>query len=407
MYYFLTEAVKRRFIMELRNFWSYHPKYRDIVDHIQGKYSFRERPQMGIVLKTSSANHVVLAADNYQGVVYSYVHLAKVERTPDQGGGVFPGQAVEWVREDARAIADNGGLFPSDPGIYYIDILPSGQEFYVDPLVFVEDEPVMQTSPTEFQLQAGKFLANTLRLYEMPGNIELFSPQNYTADPDTGIITLTGPLPDQVSLSADYKYPGASTGPWAIRENFATNKPIPGVVLAFGRRVEGGDRLGVVVQSARKQAALEYGGRWNVTIDFDVLARDEYAQQEITDRTVQWLWAVLRSRLSGQGIEIEEVSMGGETEEVYDETGDDYYYNASFTLTCQTDWSLHVPMSACIRRVQPNTVEQSKIAASLPEAELADADLSNIVVVEDLGLNLKNWDDPFFRLGRGGYETIK
>ncbi len=52
MYNFLTEATKRRFILELRRFWQYHPKYRDIVDHIQNKYSFRERPQYGIILKT-------------------------------------------------------------------------------------------------------------------------------------------------------------------------------------------------------------------------------------------------------------------------------------------------------------------------------------------------------------------
>ena len=89
MYYFLTEAVKRRFLLELRNFWSYHPRYRDIVDHIQGKYSFRERPSYGIILKTASANQVQLSADNFVGTVVSYVQLAKYQDKP--------GLAVEWL----------------------------------------------------------------------------------------------------------------------------------------------------------------------------------------------------------------------------------------------------------------------------------------------------------------------
>ena len=39
IYYFLTQQIQRKFIGELRNYWSYHPKYKDIVEHIQGKYS--------------------------------------------------------------------------------------------------------------------------------------------------------------------------------------------------------------------------------------------------------------------------------------------------------------------------------------------------------------------------------
>ncbi len=74
----LSEAMKRRLLLELRRYWSYDPKYRNVlVDNIQGKYAFSERPQMGIVLKSSSANPMQLAADNFQGTVNSYCHLAK------------------------------------------------------------------------------------------------------------------------------------------------------------------------------------------------------------------------------------------------------------------------------------------------------------------------------------------
>ena len=84
IYYFLTESVKRRVILELRRYWSYHPKYPDLPDHIQGKYSFRERPQYGIVIKTGSANRVDLSPDNYLGVVRQG-HAIPV-RLPTTGG---------------------------------------------------------------------------------------------------------------------------------------------------------------------------------------------------------------------------------------------------------------------------------------------------------------------------------
>lgn len=398
MYYFLTEALKRRFIYELRRYWSYHPKYREIVDFIQTKYAYDERPQMGIVLKTSSANHVALAADNFQGTLWSHLHLAKVQN--------YPGLAVEWVREDALAIQQNQGVFPSPPGIYYIDIVDNGQEFYVDPLLDVFNENVVRVTDTEFQLQNG-FLAGSLRLWQMPGNFQLFEGVNYSVDPETGSITMFDAVPANTWISADYRYPAESTGPWPIRENFAQNKAIPGAVLAFGRRVEGGDRLAVVVSSHRQPAALEYGGKWEISLDFDVVARDEQAQMEITDQTIMYLWGVLRSHLSSDGIEVLSVNMGGETEESYDETADDYYYNASFSVSCETDWAIYVPLSAQIRRLSPQSLAQSQTAASLSDEELIDAEEQNFLVVENLGLDLKPWDDPFFDRCSKTFEVIK
>ena len=48
----LTVAVKRRILQELRSFWSLDPNYRDtLVPNIQGRYSFRERPQQAIIVK--------------------------------------------------------------------------------------------------------------------------------------------------------------------------------------------------------------------------------------------------------------------------------------------------------------------------------------------------------------------
>lgn len=406
MYYFLTEAVKTRFIMELRRYWSYHPKYRGMVDNIQHKYSFEQRPCEAIILKTSSANQVQLSADNFQGTVHSFAHLAKVEN--------YPGLAIEWIREDARAIQDINGepYFPSQPGIYYID-LPTANEFYVDPLLDVYDEQMMGMDAVTYQAQ-NAWLDGTLRVYEMPGNLEMYEDTNYTVERDaegnpTGTIILDHSLPPNTWLSADYRYPGTSTGPHPIYENHADHMAIPGVVLAFGRRIEAGDRLAVVIHRVRQPTALEYGGRWDISLDFDIQAMDPYAQQEIADQTVMYLWGILRNRLSTEGIEITEVSMGGESEEIYDENGDDYYYGASFSVSVQTDWAIQVPLSAVIRRVEPQRLDgEGGIidTAGMTNDELADGDAVTTFNAETFP-GLQSIHDPWFSNRGKSYEVIK
>lgn len=393
MYYALTEAIKRRVILELRRYWSYHPKYKDLPDHIQGKYSFRERPQYGIIVKTGSANRVDLSADNYIGVVRSYVYLTRVSG--------YNGLAIEWVREDELAIANNGGRFPSLPGVYYIE-LTEDREFYVDPLLDVTDEAVIQSSSTEAQLQH-PYIPGTLLLYEMPAGYQLVEGVNYTADPATGSITLARPLSSQQYLLADYRYQGQTSGPWEIVENYSNNKAIPGCVLAFGRRNAKGDRMAVVVQPIREAAALEYGGRWDVQVEIEVLSRDVYAQQEIADQSVIYLWGIARSRLSAEGLEMTDISMGGESEEVYDETGDDYFYNSSMSMTIQTEWKVYVPLVASVRKAIPLTQEQTVVVASLSDEEVASYE-DNIRLLENLGLEPLR--DPFFAGKTQHYETV-
>ena len=399
IYYRLTEALKRRFIMELRNYWKSHPHYLDLVENIQGKYSFKERPQYGIIVKTGSANRVDLSADNYVGIVKSYVYLTKVKN--------YAGVALEWVREDSVAIQNNGGRFPSPPGVYYIELSEEDQ-FYVDQLLDVCREMVVMPDTSTGILEHPP-LAGTLRLFEMPAGFLLVEGVNYTLSLDalgkpTGEILLTQPLTGGRGLTADYRSPGASTGPHLLIPGRANNTVIPGVVLAFGRRNGKGDRLAVVVDNYRQPAALEYGGKWELTLDFDVTSRDLYAQQEIADQTVIYLWGVLRSYLSTEGIEMTDLSMGGEAEEPYDENGDDYYYTSSFSVTVQTDWSVHVPLSLYLRQAAPLTVAQAQQVAAMTDDQLAGWQ-GNIQMLESLGL--ETIVDPFFSGRNSTYEIIR
>ena len=162
--------------------------------------------------------------------------------------------------------------------------------------------------------------------------------------------------------------------------------------------------MAVVVQDRRKPAALEFGGRWEMSLEFEVMARDVYAQQEISDFSVMFLFGVARNRMSSEGIEIKDISLGGESEEVYDENGDDYFYNASFSLTAETDWSVHVPLTSTLRMVSALTQEQAAEFANLSDEE-AGGRGNNIEMFEALGLN--EFGDPFFRNRDRAYEVIR
>jgi len=367
---------------------------------------------MGIVLKGSSANQLPLSADNFQGTVYSYVHLTKVFGKT--------GNSIEWVKEDAGAIRRNRGIFPSPRGVYFVEVREEsktlegcitpinggGFVFYVDPLLDVVDETALQVSPLVYQTSQGTFHEGSLRVYVMPGNAPLLEGKDYTADPATGEIRIVRPPPPRGYLSIDYRYPGASLGPFPVFENTSNNTAIPGVTLAFGRRIEDQDVMAIVIGDRREPAALEYGGKWDISLDMDILARDPTAQMEITDKTLMFFYAIAKSQLSEEGIEIISVSSGGEAEEVYDETGDDYYYTASLSLQIQTDWSLHVPIDGAFTRLIPVTVEAAAAAGALSDDQLAAAGSpTDLKMVQDL--RLLSPSDPFYWNRSRDYEMIR
>jgi len=408
VYFYLTDSLTRKFIHELRRFWQHHPKHRDLVDAIQGKYSFKERPQKSIVVKTAGGSHLSLSPDHYKGMVMSHVYLSKRVGKP--------GLSVEWVREDGRAIQENGGTFPSQPGVYFIDVVDGPENglahnpvaFYVDPLIDQRGEQVTKVDDSTFQLQKAP-LAGTLRLFEMPAGFLYVEGTNYTVTLNdqgkpTEEVKLTEPLTGGRWLQADYRWPDESRGPFPIVEQHANNSAIPGVVLAFGRRVEIGDQQAVVVQPIRYPSALEYGGRWTMSMEFEITARDVYDQREIYDWSIMALYAIARGRLSTEGIEILSVGLGGESEEVYDETGDDYLYSAIFTMEVETEWAVHVPLNVWLRQAAPLTNAEAQIIAGLPDDQLPGQD-GNIKALADIGL--ESVRDPYWAGKVGTFESFK
>jgi len=405
VYFFLTSALTDLFIERIREFWGHHPRYRDLVDNIQGKYVFPQRPQRGMVIKTSGGSNVRLTWDNFQGTLHSYVYKARV--------GDYPGVSLEWVREDTRAIQDNNGTFPSAPGVYLLTIVdsvldvdgvPKGQHtFQVDSVLDVRDEAVSMVNPSTGLLHR-PYLPGTLHLFELPSNYELVEGVNFEGDPETGQITLYDPLPTGLYLSADYRYAGETQGPFSIESDRAHYQAIPGVILAFGRRITPGDRLAIVVTDIREPVAKEYGGRWDLSVELELWTRDVDDQREITDLMLAWLPSVLRDQLAIQGVWINSVDFGGETEEPYDDNADDYFYGATISMQVQTDWQMHVPLPIRIRRVFPLRVDQLGELAGLSDEEVAKVE-NNLKATT--ALHLQSFEDPFFVDLAKRYEVLR
>ena len=349
MYYYLVGALKRRLILELRESFARHPLYSKLTPFIQNKYAFDERPQFGIVIKSASASKVALSGDNYIGTIASHVMLTNVGP---------PAHPIEWVREDLATVKANQGSFPTPPGIYYLEILQAPEvtqdfgKFIIDPLLTVTDEALMhfQTGlEQEAQLQNIP-TPGTVRLW-LNRNLLLKEGQDYRVDYQTGAVTFLRQVQADSLLIADYRYAGASIGPVDYYWNRSDHTTLPGVVMAFGKRGKVGDKVAIAVYGDRVDTAKAYGGKFEVNFDMDVIAQDPAQMEEIADLAVMYLWGERRDALATEGIEVVDISFGGEAEETYDETGDTYYYNASISLQLRADWEMHVPLPLTISKI--------------------------------------------------------
>lgn len=345
MYYNLVSALKRRLVIELKDIFSKHPIYEKVVPNIQTKYVFTERPQYGIVIKGSSANKVTLSGDNFMGIIASHVMLAYVNQ---------PAYPIEWVREDSACIEKHQGM-PIAPGIYYVEILsaptttePEG-EFMVDPLLTVTDEPLILFQSgieREAQLQSVP-MQGTVRIWENRRH-PLEEGRDFEVNYTTGAVLFKTRFYPNTTITADYRYPVDSIGPVKFTWNHSDTSTLPGVVMAFGKRARAGDKVAVMVYPDRVDTAKAYGGKSELSFDIDVIAQDPLQMEEIADFTMVKLLEEKKPALEFEGIEILDVSIGGEAEEVYDETAENFVYTASMSVQLRADWEVHVPMPLTI-----------------------------------------------------------
>lgn len=350
MYYNLVQSLKRRLILELKDSFASHPIYNGVVPFVQNRFAFQERPQMGIVVKGSSANKVQFSPDNFVGTIASRVMLAYV------GQPTYP---IEWVREDLQYVTARGMTTP--PGVYYLEVLeapPNISEpgfFAIDPLLTVSDESALRFQSgveTEAQLQQIP-IQKTLRLF-LNGRFPLDEGVDFSANYTDGSLRFLKPFTANDRITADYRYAGATMGPVPFYWNTADYKTLPGVVMAFGKRAAKGNKVAIVVYQDRIDTAQAFGGKFEANFDLDVIARDTTSMEEIADLCVMYLWGQKKAVLEQEGIEIVDISIGGEQEEAADETGDLYFYTASLSIQLRADWEVHVPLPLTISRVTPD-----------------------------------------------------
>jgi hypothetical protein len=331
MFHHLTLAVRDRMIKELREYWAGHPRYDSLAQNIQGKYSFEERPQFGMIVKTGGASNVVLSPDNFIATLKGYVSLASVYGKKSV--------SLEWVREDDTV--------KPEAGVYHIKVEkfpnedPYEFQLVIQRYSYETESTLIFTDDTTIEL-LNEPVAGSLRLREFPSGRSL-GESEYVQEGTT--ITLLEAPPRGLTLSAQYTSKDQFLlGPYRVRPDQTYREIIPGVIFAVGRWIEEGDEQVILVSDTQEVVAHEYGGRWDISVDIDLVARDVHSQADLADRTVVWLWSSLRPKLSSMGLEMSDVSLGGEGEEVYDDNGDDYFYTASISLSIQADWFIHFPL---------------------------------------------------------------
>lgn len=354
-YTWLTSATKKRVIRELRKILEKHPRYRSSAQNVQDKYSFDERPQRGIIINSTSADRVRLSADNYIGRMISFVQLAKV--------GDAPSTTIEWVRENQghlEEISPKRNIFPTQSGVYVVEVLKIPDEpgnvpgqFTIDPILTIINEPLITFSTSD---DNDAQLSN-VNIY--PGSVRLWLDQkrmlvenvDYIVDVETGLIQFLKETPTGGIIFADYRYITPKLGPFNFRFEEFNVTALPGVVIAFGDRAEKCDKQAIVITDERTETAEIYGGKFEVALELLVFTRDSEDRNKMADFVITEFLNI-QNMLGFEGIELIDISPGGEVEEIYNETDDSYYYDTPISLSLRVDWETHVPLPINIDRIE-------------------------------------------------------
>lgn len=348
---FLVAPTKKRLIEELRGILYAHPKYRADSQNVQNKYAFSQRPQRGIIVNNASADRVRLSADNYVGRLSSFVMQAMVDGKP--------GTSVEWVMENKPLLerySPSREIFPSPPGAYVLTVLTVPDDarqvpgtFSMEPVLTAPDE-LLLVFGSEAQLSRENIYPRAIRLW-VDGKRPLVLGVDYEVDYPSGLITFLKPVPSGMQIYADYRYVLPTQVPVYYKTDVADYDTIPGAIIAFGDRHEAGDKTAVVVGQTRTDTAEVYGGKFEVSFELVVFSKDPEDREKFSDYVVA---SVLerQNQLGFDGLELLDISPGGESEEIYVSEVDDYYYDGAVSVGIRVDWEVYVPLPVEVFRVE-------------------------------------------------------
>ena len=360
----MTNVTKKRIIREIRQILYNHPRYRDDSQNISNAYSFKERPQRGVIVNNTSSDQVRLSADNFMGVLSSFCMLTTIRDRP--------GTTLEWVRENFNILEETSpdrNVFPSAPGVYFIDVkkLPDEArsvpgEFTVEPVLTVSNEPlVMFTSSgvTEAQIPREDIYPGSVRLW-LDGRKQLIRYTDYDVDEANGAVTFLQATPTGSFVHSDYRYKTGKQGPFYFNKNESNVDAIPGAVLAFGERCQEGDEQAIVVTNERVQVANIYGGKYEISFDLVAFVRNDAEDRDkLSDYLIHSILDI-QGELANEGLEIISISSSGENAEIYNQTADEYYYESSISLSMRVDWETWIPLPIVISRAELTSSDAEK-----------------------------------------------
>jgi hypothetical protein len=351
----LTNPTKKRVIREIRQILYDHPRYRDDHQNVQNKFSFKKRPQRGVIVNSTSGDRVRLSADNYMGRLSSFVMLTTVDEKP--------GTSIEWVRENFNLLEKQSpqrDIFPSLPGVYFIDIKEVPDEgrdtpgqFTVEPILTIYGEPLIlfqSSGDTEAQISRENLYPGSVRLW-LDNRKQLIYGVDYHVDDNSGAVTFLRQTPMGLTVHADYRYKTPIQGPYLFKQGESNVDAIPGAVLAFGDRCQVGDCMAVVVTDERTDVAEIFGGKYEVSFELIAFTRDSEDREKLSDYIIH-SFLNIQNRLGFEGLELLDISPGGETEEVFNVEDDTYYYDSSISLSLRVDWETHLPLPVIVSRVE-------------------------------------------------------
>jgi len=338
MFYQVTNALKKIFIMEIQALLKEHPEFHDTL--VVNKYQDQEREKCNIILRNASSSSQRMALDNFIGTVESYTTLAKLKGQR--------GDMIEWVKDDSFNIQN---LVAQG---FYIIRMTTDREFIIEQyLINREPFQINQTAVTgepQTKLQQANLNPSSEVITDGKG-FRFLVGAHYIIDYPTGVITWIIDTTAFYGISIRYQYIEPNRGPFEVVPFRMDNSSLPGVVLAFGHRLRQGDIQVVLVSSAREDSAQAYSGRWQTSLDLDFRAQDTDSVELLLDYVACHLWATRQIPLADRGITITDISLAGEMEEPEMDVPEEFSFGNAITLNLLVDWELHIPIIGHIEKI--------------------------------------------------------
>jgi hypothetical protein len=331
----LGESLKGLLLDGLRHHFQYTDEFPGIVEKIRPSGSYEQAPSMGIVVASSGGDFIRNEASNFYGYQSSKTILCAVNEKPSI--------TIDYVIRD-----HNSDLAP--PGAYFVHVTTYNRDhnvgFYtITPYLSMPKERHVLDVNDQFTLSEIPF-NNTVRVFLLNGVDKVFVPSEYWTQDTTDERLFTVDTEyidaDLQYLEVDYLHLGETSQPVPFTSD-SLQYTIPGVGFKIGKRSVSGDQQIVMVYDSPIPAYQVFGGFADLSFEITVFARDSETRTRIATAVSLYVHSMFRTNLTKLGLQLNEVSIGGEEEDSYDDIAGDSLYTSSISLSCVGYWKQYIP----------------------------------------------------------------